>query len=408
MDKRKYCNFNVKVTKAYIDAETGLKHIEAIASDTGIDWYWERFDEKALDDMVMYSRQRKEKKPQEGLVDLRETHWDTFGIGYAVDGEKILNDKTGLQSYKVNLALKENAWPANELYDDVKNGVADKQLSVGGFIPDWDNDYDVVQETFENEDGEEVTINVGVIRRFILEHIAVTPPDGAANPRTEFLSTKSKNDAEGYKRGAIYRSAMSSDYQERFVGNKSTSGEVNDKESFLKSLVGEVKSIVKEVFGEVLLEREEKMGKVEKGKKLVEDLRKMIEEAPEEFTEDIVKSLGISFITESEENEVEAMTEEKVQSVVKTKLDSMVEDFDAKLEEVRKSIPEIPEIPEDKSEEIETLKTKLEELETRLKAIEDETPETQDEPEQHDTEEPETEEEEDAEDELPEELRVWS
>jgi hypothetical protein len=389
MEKRKYCNFNVRVTKAYVDDETGLKHIEAIASDTGIDWYMERFSERAIDDMVMYSRQRKEKKPNEGLVDLRETHWDTFGIGFADDGEKIDNPKTSLPSFKVNLALKSGVWQADELYDDVKNNVADKQLSVGGYIPDWETDYDYENETFTNDDGEEIEVTVGVIKRFILEHIAVTPPDGAANPRTEFLSAKSK-DPNAYKYGYVYRSAMSPEYQKKFAGEEPV--EESNRESFIKGIVGEVKSIVKEVFTETMFEREEQMKVVEKGKKLVEDLKKLVEENPEDFA-DIAKSLGVSFVSESEE-EHETLTEEKVQSVVKTKLDSITEEFEAKLEEVRKSIPEmpeIPEIPEDKSEVIKSLEEKVAELETRLKAIEEQAPETQDEPEQHDNEDEETE-----------------
>ena len=408
MDNRKYCSFPVKATKAYVD-DAGMKHVVAIASDTGLDWYLERFAEMAIDDMVMYSRQRKANKPEEGLVDLRETHWDTFGIGFADDGEKVVSEKTDLHSYRVDLALKPNVWQADELYNDVKRGVVDKQLSVGGYIPNWDTDYEVVRETFENDGGEEVEVSVGVIKRFMLEHIAVTPPEGAANPRTEFEFAKGKPDV--YKNGYVYKSAMDKNYQKRFENDSQPTAEDKaQKDSFLKSAITELKSVVREVFGEVLLEREEQMTKVEKGKKLVEDLRSMIEDSPEDFTEEIVKSLGISFVTDSEEPEVEVMTEEKVQSVVKTRLDTLSEDFEAKIEEVRKSIPTIPEIPEDQSEKVKSLEEKITELETRLKAIENEAPAPQDEPGQTgDVEDEDVDSgEEDSGEELPEDIKMWS
>jgi hypothetical protein len=415
MTKRKYCNFNVRTTKAYIDNE-GLKHIEAIASDTGIDYYYERFAERAIDDMVSYARSKSAIKPQEGAVGLLETHWDTFSIGFADDGEKIEDSKFGLQTFKVDLALKPNVWQAEELYADVKNKQIDKQLSVGGYIPDWETDYEVVDEVYTNEDGEEVTVQVGVIKRFILEHIAVTPPNGAANPRTEFVTAKSKPDV--YQLGSVFKSAHDENYQKRFI-NKMAGGEETEDEVGTKEFWTKFKSLIGEVVTEVFGEREERMTKLEKAKKMAEDFRKFVEENTEDFSdEEVLKSLGVSFVKEEDTEEVEKLTSDAVTEIVKARLDELVVDIDGKIEKMRESIPEIPElptIPEDKSEEIETLKSKLEEygskfedLEKRIKAIEEEAPESQDDPVVVEKEDEEEIEEEEDDSKLPEDLKAWA
>lgn len=413
MVKRKYCSFGVRVTKAYVDDVTGLKRLEAIASDTGLDWYRERFAEKAIDDMVMFSRQTKVKKPNEGIVDLQTDHWQTFAIGYSVDGEKV-EGEDGIQSYKTTLELKAEPWEANELYKDVKDGVVDKQLSVGGYIPDWEKDYETVEETFVNEDGDEVKVMVGVIKRFVLEHIAVTPPDGAANPRTEFLTAKSKLDNTNvYEGGSIYKSANDAAYQKRFadkVSKENNSEEINSPEFWSK-----FKSIFETVVNDVFKggEREGRMTKLEKAKKMAEDFKKFVEDNVEEINgEEVLKDLSVTFGEQEELEVLEGLTEENVVEIVKAKLDEAIVDIDSKIAEVTKSIPVLPEapvIPEDKTEEIETLKTKLAELDARLKAIEEETPGSQDDNAngEEDNDEDDNSEEDPEDDGLTEDERAW-
>lgn len=394
MKQKKFCSFPVRVTKAYIDSETGLKTIEAIASDTGLDYYEERFSTKSIDDMVYASRQKKELKPEEGLVGLQESHWEVFEIGFAVDAEKVEDAENGLQEYKVKLALKDN-WKADELYEDVKNGRIDKQLSVGGVIPDWDNDYEVVDEVFTNKDNEEVTIQVGVIKRFELEHIAVTSPNGAANPRARFETAKSKD--LGFENGSIYKSANSEAYQARFNKAKPVN---EDNEKNLKSMINEFTKVVKEVVTEVFGERKEvEVKNVEKAKKMLEDFKKFIEDNSEELNEEVVKGLGINFVSEEDEDTPE------IAEVIKAKLDEYTIELDEKLKAITESIPEVPEapeIPEDNSEKVKALEDLVAAMDVRLKAIEDETPESQVEVETVVEEEEEVIEEEETEDSHPE------
>ena len=396
MEKR-FCRFNARVTKAYINPETGLKTIEAVASDDKLDYYEERFSEESIDDMVYASRQRKELKPEEGLVGLQESHWEVFEIGYAVDGMKTENAKNQSKEYKVVLALKKDNWMADELYTDVKEKRIDKQLSVGGYIPDWEKDYEVVEETFVNEAGEDVEIQVGIIKRFTLEHIAVTCPDGAANPRTQFITAKSK----GYESGSIFKSANDEAYQARFIKTKPEAIEPSTDKSFLKS----VKDTVEETMLKVFKKREvEQMTNVEKAKKKLEELQKFIEDNPEELTDEVVKGLGVNFDVEDTDETPEAITEE----VVKEKVDALEVAIDAKLEVIKALIPEAVEpveVPEDQSEKVKALEAltvtqgeALVAMEARVKSMEDDDGDTNQDDDDGNTDDTEDNDEEDDED----------
>jgi hypothetical protein len=364
--QRKYCSIPVTVTKAW--TVNGRKHIAGVASDDKLDWYIERFSLEALNDMVMASKQKKALKPEEGLVDLLETHRETFGFGYVIDGKLERNLENNSTEYRFEAELKEG-WPqGEELYKDIAERKIDKQLSVGGYIPDWENDYEYVEDTFVNEEGDAVAITVGVIKRFVLEHIAITPPDGAANPRTRFESAKGK---VGFEQGAVYKSANDENYQKRFV-HKNEGQELDSKEYWTK-----FKSLMNEIVLDVFGERGEQMTKLEKAKKMAEDYRKYIEDNKEDFSDvEVMKGLNISFVKEEVETPaVVGMTSESVAEIVKSRVEELIVEIDNRIEVVKGLIPILPEmpvIPEDKTVEIESLKAKLEAFEVRLKAIEDE------------------------------------
>lgn len=377
---KKYCSMPIRVEKAYladvevIDPTTKekqivqRKRIAGVASDDKLDWYRERFSEEALQDMVTASKEKKPLKPTEGKVELFETHRETFGFGYIIDGSLERNLDNVSTEYHFVAELKEGYQQGVELWTDIKNNQIDKQLSVGGYIPDWENDYDFETDTFVNEDGQSIEIEVGVIKRFELEHIAVTPPDGAANPRTHFSATKGK---VGYAEGAVYKSAMDDKFQKSFIKDKVVNSE--ETKGFFKDLKQMFKSMFTELKDDVKLEREEQMTKLEKGKKMVGDVKSFIEEHKEDFTDEVMKELGISFKVEPEGD-----PEPTPEYVVKDRLDEVVGDFESKLEEVKKSIPEpvtIPEIPEDQKEAVEALKELVTKLETRIKGLEDAVPE---------------------------------
>ena len=376
--ERKYCSFPVRVTKAWEDPITKKKRIAGVASDDKLDWYRERFAVDALNDMVIASKSKKALKPEEGLVDIFETHWETFGFGYVVDGALERNLANNSTEYHFEAEMKDG-WPQGaELWEDVKAGRTDKQLSVGGWIPNWKTDYEVVMDTFMDDLGNEMKVDVGVIKRFILEHIATTPSDMAANPRTHFTTAKSKD--VGYTNGAVYKSANDDGYQKRFAAlvNKGEDTEKQNK-NFLEGLKKVMREVVDEVFGE----REDKrMTRIEKATKFAEDLRKLMEESPADFTPEVMKSLGITFGEAPTPEPVVGITEE----VLKSKVDGVVADIEAKLEEIKKSIPTLPEAPvvpkiEDVTKAVqEALAPELAAIGDRLKAIEDATPGSQNEP----------------------------
>lgn len=365
MVKKKFCSFPIRVTKAWVDSTTNLKMIEAVASDDKLDWYRERFAISAIDDMVYASRQKSKLKPEEGFVALQESHWEVFSMGYATDGERVSNPEYDSEEFKVVLALKAG-WPkADELYKDTQDKRIDKQLSVGGYIPDWDEDYEVVDETFTNEDNEEVEIRVGVIKKFQLEHIAVTPPDGAANPRTRFETAKSKD--FGYENGSVYKSANDESYQKRF--EKKNKPEEASTDKVFKKFLSEFKTVMKDVVNEVFGEREDDVKMLEKAKKMIEELRKLAEDNPAELNDEAFKSLGFNFVSEDEPN---------IEEVIKTKLDAFAIKVDEKLETLKGTIPEkveLPEIPVDQTEKIKSIEELITAMDVRLKAVEDEVPE---------------------------------
>lgn len=376
--ERKYCSFPVRVTKAWEDPVTKKKRIAGVASDDKLDWYRERFAVEALNDMVTASKSKKALKPEEGLVDIFETHRESFGFGYVVDGGLERNLENNSTEYHFEAEMKDGWVQGAELWEDIKAKRIDKQLSVGGWIPNWETDYAIETDTFVDDEGNEMQIEVGVIKRFKLEHIAVTPPDGAANPRTHFTTAKSKD--VGYTNGAVYKSANDEGYQKRFAAlvNKGEDTEKQNK-NFLEGLKKVMREVVDEVFGE----REDKrMTRIEKATKFAEDLRKLMEESPEDFTPEVMKSLGITIGSATPvEPVVAGITEE----VLKSKVDGVVADIEAKLEEIKKSIPTIPEVPavpkiEDVTKAVqEALAPELAAIGDRLKAIEDATPGSQNE-----------------------------
>jgi hypothetical protein len=183
-------DFGVKVTKAWVNKETGKHYVKAIASDTGVDHHEERFSEKALNQMETCI---KENNP--APVILLPTHWDTFEIGKAVDA-RIINSPTHdeLKALEVDIELDMEYPQAKSLYKEVESGNAQKQLSVGGHLDqDSDEPYYWEEKEYEMPDGNTLYDYVLVLNSLVLDHIAVTRKDQAANPRTSFSETFAKS-----------------------------------------------------------------------------------------------------------------------------------------------------------------------------------------------------------------------
>lgn len=216
MEVRKF-EFPLAVQKAYIGSD-GLKHVIGVASDNKLDLYEEYFALSALEDMVQAAKSYKPNKPNEGLVDLMETHFETFGFGYAVDGWINKNPVEESFEFWVDFALRENAWQADLLYEEVKNNENVKQLSVGGYVEDDD---DLVWETveFEDEQGNSVDIRVLRIDHINLEHVATTPEGWAANPRTRFEKSGKPILRSNQMFRSIYKSLGDEDMQRQVNEN---------------------------------------------------------------------------------------------------------------------------------------------------------------------------------------------
>lgn len=200
-DTLKRFEFPIKVTKAYTkvvknsDGDEEKKYyVEAIASDTGIDYYMERMSENAIDGMVKQSKEEE--------VIILPTHWDTFHIGKTVDAEKVdgetTKDGTQLKALKVTIELDMKYPQSQDLYNEVAEGKSEKQLSVGGWLNPENEDAAYWEETeviVIYPDGTEKKRSywILVLDDLILDHIAITRAGHAANDRTGFLSAISKS-----------------------------------------------------------------------------------------------------------------------------------------------------------------------------------------------------------------------
>jgi hypothetical protein len=191
--------FPVEIVKAR--KENGKHYVDFVASDTDIDLHYERFTENAIKEMVEYSK--------EG-VDLLKTHYEPFGMGITVDGEIRLSGTDTVSDMEIyefkGTALLDMEYRESQiLFEEVKNGTNVRQLSVGGHIK-WDEEDAVIWEEREIKisDSRSVCIYILALNKFKLDHIAVTRHNGAANPRTGFISAIFRSiDHEWMKRKGI-------------------------------------------------------------------------------------------------------------------------------------------------------------------------------------------------------------
>lgn len=294
---KKHFEFPLRTVKAF--EKDGVKHIIAVASDNKIDLYHEYFAITALGDMVKNCNTVKENKPQEGLVDLQETHHESFGFGFSDRGwlnHQVIADDSDLYELNIDFALKEGHACGLELYDEIKNNQVVKQLSVGGYIENWDDDTEWDTITFTDDEGNEVEIPVLKIKHFYLEHVAVTPGGWAVNPRTRFEDVKSQN--LGFM-ASIYKSLAFDGTQE--TDKEGKDGMINKtqsppKETKKEITLAELPSIIMTKMVELFKERDDKVAKgIEKAKNLVKEIKGL------ELTEDELKELNLSFVSESSE-----------------------------------------------------------------------------------------------------------
>lgn len=268
------CWFTARVEKAFVDTDN-KKHIIATASDNLVDRTLEYFTEKALNSMVTCTKQRRAKKPDEGKVRFIDNHYATFSLGYAIDGILEYSDDRSVCTFKADIVLKDNIPAAMELFDEVMAGTVEIQLSVGGYIPNYKENTDWEEYEFTDKDsGAIVTEWVFKIDDFILDHIACTPLEMAANPRTGVEAAKS-----GGFISQIYKSLHDNMDNEEIFSNNS------------QITLGGLKSVFVDALKSVFVKsKEEDTMPKEEATSLVSKLKEM------NLEEEKLKELGIMFV----------------------------------------------------------------------------------------------------------------
>jgi len=169
---RKQFSFDVNLQQAYKSPE-GKMHVVGIASDDMEDRTGDRMSLKAINSMVRQAKQSR--------LPLLDNHKSTFGFGHTFDAsaKRVKKGDKTVTQLAVDFELDERYPQAQDLFNEVNSGKAEKQLSIGGFLP-TDNPKAVA---FENN-GSKVVRRIDEI---MLEHIATTRPGMAAVPRTKFV-----------------------------------------------------------------------------------------------------------------------------------------------------------------------------------------------------------------------------
>lgn len=153
----------------HVSDERGV-YITLEASDTGVDLQRDRMDFRVLEKFAEQARQ--------GKVKLRRSHSDPFYIASSVDG-KVVQTPDGRFVLTVTFKAEDTgAGYYPEILHLIKmfkeQGSIPMQASVGG----WITGYETILEKGEI---------VRIIKDAEIEHVALTPPDGAVNPRTRVV-----------------------------------------------------------------------------------------------------------------------------------------------------------------------------------------------------------------------------
>lgn len=165
--------FNIPIEKTYKD-DDGNPHVIAIASSNREDKESETVSEKGLEHLATQIRESDD-------IEFKNHHEAAFGFGKAVDANVREVEEEGETFYvlEVDFLLKEE-WPhSEELFNEVKSGDCDKELSIGGQI-NGDNP-GAVRYVFQNGRRKKLIDEIN------LDHIVACPADYGANNDTHFI-----------------------------------------------------------------------------------------------------------------------------------------------------------------------------------------------------------------------------
>lgn len=365
----KHFEFGAKITKAYFNKESGKSCVTAIASDTGVDGHGERFSEKAIDGMVNCINNR-----DPGEVLFLPTHWDTFEIGKVIYGKKIDSpDLEELKALEVEIELDMEYPEAKSLYKEVESGTSEKQLSVGGYLnPDSEKSYYWESKEYKTEDGNTLYDYILVLDDIILDHIAATRKDKAANDRTSFVEAIAKS--LGLEKPIVKDNIKKEEEEMANVVKNS------DKQA--ESLISAISKSIQGFFAA----NSEDSVRIEKAKKAAEDLKEVLNyyknsEVPKEIG-DIMKQFAKSdetettIVTESAAETVTEATQEVVAETAAQTTETVEALKSSIIEDVTKSVMEsnkkfFEEISKSLGSVIgETIKSQLQPINDKISSIE--------------------------------------
>lgn len=167
--------FGLTINKARRDGEKMI--VTAYASDTLKDNHNERFDAHAMNQML--------DKLRDEEVPLMTSHKDSFGFGKSIEGV-LLPVQDGGIGLEVDFELNPKYPQSEELFNEVKTGDCEKQISVGGKLNKKNP-----RAAYMTRKGEKV------LHDFNLDHFCTTRPEKAANARTAFKTAVFKSLEDG-------------------------------------------------------------------------------------------------------------------------------------------------------------------------------------------------------------------
>jgi len=166
--------FETTKLEVYKDA-AGKPHVRAVVSDSLEDRQGDVISERCINEMA---------KQVSRSIPLLPDHRSSFEMGKSANGDTRRNGETNGLELVVDFELDPRYTESQVLFDEVLNGNCDRQLSIGGMLSKTNP-----RAAFLEERNGKL---IRVLDDIILDHVAVTRKDRAANPRTAFLDAVHK------------------------------------------------------------------------------------------------------------------------------------------------------------------------------------------------------------------------
>jgi len=277
-----------------------------------------------------------------------DNHRSTFEFGKTVDAKIVDLGKS--QQLVVTIKLDKRFPESAVIWDEVQSGKSHRQLSIGGMI-NFDN-----EKAIDFEEGEDGGM-VRVINDIVLEHIAATRKNMAANARAGFLDAiaKSLDDhqiTKSFFKGLMFgriekennsKETLDSDPLNgaEYDGQEVKGTDMTSKENTAEETVETTEEVVvdevtKTETEEVSTEATETPVVEEEATEEVEEATEEITDATEEVEEDVNKSLVAKFgsvLKDLMKMAPEEATEEVTEEVTEEEAVESTEEVEEEVEE---------------------------------------------------------------------------